>query len=379
MKRAASIGFLCLCAVLSLGWEHRVDDGADRVDFGKIYLVGSRLLVGEISRGIRVIEIRDPAGMRSVGYIPLEENMDFAVKGDVLYADNGTDLLVYDVGDFAHPVCIDTIPRVFAAREKPRPVVQYPSEQHVGGLGGCTWGSGCGDAAVTPEYDTRTTSGGGGTGQAGSMARFAVVEDFLYCIDESNLIVFDIRVPDKPRLIGRTAVGFGIETLFPYRYYLFIGSRTGMFIYDARDVAVPVKVSEFRHARACDPVVVENDRAYVTLRNGTLCGESENELHIVDISNVSDPVLLSSYGMESPAGLAVSDGIAYVCDGPHLRILDVRNEQAVREISSIPLGNTFDVIYSEGLLIVASPNGLYVYDVRDPSKPVRIGFLSNIS
>ena len=190
--------------------------------------------------------------------------------------------------------------------------------------------------------------------------------------------MFDIRVPKAPKLVAKTAVGFGIETLFPYQYYLFIGSSTGMFIYDARDIKVPVKVSEFRHARACDPVVVEGSKAYVTLHNGTRCGDSENELHVVDITDLSNPALLVSRKMDNPMGLAVSSGIAYICDGANVRILDVRDEQNIRELSTIALGNSYDLIYSDGLLVIVAPNGLYVYNVSDPSKPVKISEIPNI-
>ena len=210
------------------------------------------------------------------------------------------------------------------------------------------------------------------------MARFAVVENYLYCIDASNIVVFDIREPRTPKLLGKTAIGFGIETLFPYEHYLFIGSQTGMFIYDARDVRLPVKVSEFRHARACDPVVVEGDRAYVTLRNGTRCGDSENELHIVDISKITDPLLLSSYTMDGPQGLSVGGGTAIVCDLNDVSILDVKNEQAVREIASIPVPNAYDVIWSGNLLIIVAPNGLFLFDVKDIASPVRIAEVSNL-
>jgi hypothetical protein len=151
-----------------------------------------------------------------------------------------------------------------------------------------------------------------------------------------------------------------------------------MFIYDARDIRVPIKVAEFRHARACDPVVVEGTRAYVTLRNGTACGPAENELHIVDISAIANPVLLSTFTMDGPMGLAVSDGIAYICDNENVRILDVRDANKITELSRIFLGNSYDLIYNEGLLIIVAPNGLYVYNVSNPAKPVKISEIPNI-
>ncbi len=371
--------FSIVFAFLSVGWKFN-SPVSDRVDYGKIYLTQSHLFVGEVYKGIRILDITTPGNIRGVGYIPLEGNLDVAVVGNLLYADNYTDLLIFDISDPANPALIDSVLNVFEGRTRPQPVVNLPYGDSYGGAEGCSGQGGCMGEDITASAN-RDLAGGGGasSGKSGSMSRFAIVDEFLYCIDLSNLIVFDIRQPEKPRLLGKTGVGFGIETLFPYRYYLFIGSQTGMFIYDARDVRVPVKVSEFRHARACDPVVVEGDRAYVTLRNGTICGDSENELHILDITDVTNPVLLKSHTMESPAGIAVVDGLAYICDGPNLRILDVKDEEAIREISSVALGNSYDLIYNEGMLVVVSPNGLYIYDVRVPAKPVRIGYLSAIT
>ena len=379
--------FVVVFASLAVGWKMPTAQQSARVDFGKIYLTNTHLFVGEMYSGIRIYDISSMTSARSVGFIPLDGNEDVAVNGTIMYADNWTDLLIFDLSDPAHPVLIDSVPNVFAGRTRPAPMYTYPGEDTYGGAQGCSLSNGCGTGSSTsPMYnrDGSLSSGskggsGGGSGQAGSMARFAIVDSWLYCIDQSNLIVFDIREAARPKLVGNTAVGFGIETLFPYKYYLFIGSQTGMFIYDARDIKVPVKVSEFRHARACDPVVVEGNRAYVTLHNGTRCGDSENELHVVDITDLANPALLISRKMDNPMGLAVVDGIAYVCDGANVRILDVRDEKNIKELSVIAIGSSYDVIYSDGLLVVTAPNGIYIFNVTNPSDPVKISEILNIS
>ena len=382
MKTRRLLLFVLVFAFLAVGWRAEPQTQSDRVDFGKIYLTKSHLFIGELYSGVRIYDVSSLTSVRSVGFIPIEGNLDVAVTGNILYADDYTDLKVYDLSDAAHPVLIDSVLDVFAGRSKPAPQYSYPGDNSYGGTQGCSVSKGCQsstDPVYRAELDGGKSGGGaGGSGQAGSMARFAIVDNWLYCIDMSNLIVFDIRDPKKPKLEAKVAVGFGIETLFPYQYYLFIGSSTGMFIYDARDIRVPIKVAEFRHARACDPVVIEGTRAYVTLRNGTRCGDSENELHVVDITTISKPVLLSSFVMDGPMGLAVSDGIAYICDNENVRILDVRYDTDIRELSRIFLGNSYDLIYNEGILIIVAPNGLYVYNVTDPAKPVKISEIPNI-
>jgi len=93
-------------------------------------------------------------------------------------------------------------------------------------------------------------------GQAGSMSRFAIVNDMLYAIANNQLQLINIEAPALPVLWNRVPVEFGIETLFPIDDYLFIGSQTGVFIYDNSNPLYPQYLSEFTHARSCDPAVM---------------------------------------------------------------------------------------------------------------------------
>ena len=103
------------------------------------------------------------------------------------------------------------------------------------------------------------------------MARFALQNDFLYAVDEWEINVFDITNGSDPSLENRVNIGWGVETIFPYKEHLFIGSESGMFIFDNSNPRLPVYQSSFMHMTACDPVVVNDDYAFVTLRSGNQC------------------------------------------------------------------------------------------------------------
>lgn len=105
-----------------------------------------------------------------------------------------------------------------------------------------------------------------GTGQGGSLARFKIVEDFLYAVDSHTINVFDISNLEAPVAGEDVFAGFDIETIFNREDHLFLGSMRGMYIFDISNPAVPAFVSEFQHGTACDPVVVDGDYAFVTLR-----------------------------------------------------------------------------------------------------------------
>ena len=64
-------------------------------------------------------------------------------------------------------------------------------------------------------------------------------------------------------------------------------------------------MSDFTHWEGCDPVVVDGDYAYLTLRGGNLCGQDESVLEVIDISNKTTPTLAARYELENPYGLGI--------------------------------------------------------------------------
>jgi hypothetical protein len=154
-------------------------------------------------------------------------------------------------------------------------------------------------ADAAPTGVNRTSA----TGFGGSMARFTIVEPFLYALHESYIQLVRINDPVNPSLWSTVDVGWGIETIFPYGNYLFIGSTTGMFLYDNTNPENPTQLSAFAHVTSCDPVVAQGDYAYVTLRAGSFCGGGVNRLDILDITELTNPLLVESYAMQGPFGL----------------------------------------------------------------------------
>ncbi|MCU0390301.1 MAG: hypothetical protein MUE81_04225 [Thermoflexibacter sp.] len=203
---------------------------------------------------------------------------------------------------------------------------------------------------------------GGSTGKGGSLARFAIVGDYLYTVDNTSLRVFDIKNKVEPQFIGSQNLGFGIETIFPYSRKLFLGANDGMYIVDIDKPNEPKVLSIYRHIMSCDPVVVQGNYAYVTLRSGTPCQRGANQLDVVDISNLSAPKLMANYPMSNPIGLGVDGSQLFVCDAG-LKVFDIDQEKPFQltEKQRINISNAFDVIPWYGRLLVISSDGLYQY------------------
>ena len=211
------------------------------------------------------------------------------------------------------------------------------------------------------------------------MARFTIAQDHLYTIDQSTMRVYDLARPSDPIPGNIFDIGWGIETIFPYKNKLFIGSQTGMFIFDAANPAQPTQLSAFAHMQSCDPVVVDDQYAYVTLRNGPTCRNTTlNQLDVIDITDLSSPKLVKSYPMQNPHGLGKDGNTLFICDGAAgLKVYDATDVQA---IDQHPLGtqsiHSFDVIPFRNVAIVVGNDGIYQYDYSDPKN---LKLLSKIS
>lgn len=210
-----------------------------------------------------------------------------------------------------------------------------------------------------------------GAGIGGSTARFTVSGNTLYLVSSSTLRTYDITQSSDPKPGGQTKLGIGVETIFPYRNHLFIGTQTGMFIYEIGAGGQPRLVSQYTHVQSCDPVVVRGDYAYVTLRSGTACRNpvASNVLDVLDIRDLNTPKVLRSYPMTSPYGLGIDGSLLFVTEGDNgLRMMDATKPTDLREIQHLTNVRAYDVIPTEKLLIVTGKDGIYQYSYADPTQ-----------
>jgi len=98
--------------------------------------------------------------------------------------------------------------------------------------------------------------------------RFGLTGNSLVAVDSHSYYNVNISDAANPKLESQVQINSGVETMFLYTKYMFLGTTTGMLVYDLSDLNKPVYISSFWHATGCDPVVVQNNRAYVTIRGG---------------------------------------------------------------------------------------------------------------
>jgi hypothetical protein len=358
----------------------------DLVKPGKIYAYDNYLIINEVKKGLHIIDNSNPSSPVKLSFLKIPGVIDMAVRDNVLYADSYTDLVALDI---SNPKSIKEVGRVknmfnyglvdgisWYYDPYSKIVTDYEFKtitQTVAtncGQNGGVWPvyrGGIAEDASFNNSSSGTKSPNGTSGTGGSMARFTLYDDYLYAATQSDLLVFNIKNSQKPDSVNKINLGWGIETIFPYKDKLFIGSNTGMYIYDNTTPANPIRLSIFQHARACDPVVVENDKAYVTLRQGW-CGAAPNQLDVVDVRNLGSPFLIKSYQMENPHGLSVLNSKLTVCEGKYgLKSFDAKESTDLKLQQHIKNIHAFDVIQlNEKLLLMIGEDGLYQYDNSDP-------------
>ncbi|MGH1336468.1 MAG: LVIVD repeat-containing protein [Aureispira sp.] len=364
-----------------------VEGPRDLKDPGKIYLYGTTLLINERSEGVHVVDNSNPSAPIRTAFIKIPGNVDIAMRGNTLYADNYIDLLAIDISDIQN---IRVTKRVedafpFYGNDPQQGLLVDYDEVEVTETINCNdMNSMSMDPRMTGNGNMQTAgtpTGGGATGAApgagrqavgvgGSMARFAINGQVLYIVDEMNMHVYDIVNPAMPNYVSQINIGRGIETIFPYRDRLFIGSTQGMFIYDNSDPQNPTYISEFQHATACDPVFVEGNFAYVTLRGGTPCGSFNNQLDVIDISNIQSPRLVSTTPTTHPHGLSVDNDHLYLCDGDDgLKVFDISDKQRLSQKFHEPSTPAYDAITlpNSNVVMVVGKDGFYQYNTSNPS------------
>ncbi|MCL1973582.1 MAG: hypothetical protein FWG54_02035 [Bacteroidetes bacterium] len=356
------------------------------VNPGKICLYGDYLFINEVSKGIHVIDNSNPAAPAMVAFVELLGNIDITVSDGILYADSFIDLVLFDVTNPAQPIecgrVEDVFPNVLPATGNEYPIREIDwkkgvvidwevktirEKEEFRPYYPCPYCSylALADAASWNGSMRYSTAGSGLTSVTGSMSRFAVYDDYLYVVINNVLKVFSLY--NNTAIKGyEQYVSWNVETIFPYDQKLFLGTSNGMMIYGLSDPAKPNQLSSIAHIVGCDPVVVQGDYAYVTIRGGNVCGQNLSLLEVIDISNPVMPLLKASFTMTEPYGLGIDENMLFVCD-QGLAIFDATNPgqvgtKLIKRFSSI---RGFDVIPYNGTLMLIGNDGLYQYDYSD--------------
>jgi len=347
---------------------------------GKLYIKDRYIYLNEVEKGIHIIDNIDPSSPKQVAFLNIPGNMDIAVKENILYADTYTDLLAIDISNPKKATVTNAVQNFFTRgfynTDPGKTIVALLTKDTTVTVN--TYYPNCSDCmyaqtanSSAPGYSTPKSNG-----TAGSMASMVLMNDYLYALREPHSMgIVNIASASAPRLDTTFNAGVDLQTVFPFEDKLFLGSMSGMYMYDMTNPVAPVKLGEFSHGRACDPVVTDGNYAYVTLHEGTSCGGSANELDIIDIKNLMDPVLVKAYDLTRPTGLCKDGNLLFVCDGNSgVRLFDATAPGNLKQLSQIEVNDSYDIIAGNYHAMVVARDGLYQYDYSDVKNIRKLSF-----
>jgi hypothetical protein len=359
---------------------------------GKFFLYGRYLLINEVDKGIHIIDNINPSSPKSVGFIDIPGNVDMAVKNDILYADFYRDLVTIDFRDPLNATVKHVVKNAFPPRafinnngfviDTTKVVVGWNKKDTTVSIDENIQTMGCPNCmgGIVQFAADRNAAGRAPAAIAGSMARFSIVNNYLYAVDQMQLNAFSLAKSEEPVLANKVFVGWGIETIFPFKDKLFIGSNFGMFIYDISNGAAPQRLSQFSHAEVCDPVIADDNYAFVTLRSATNCRNrttNMNQLDVLDITNLTAPFLVKTYPLGSPQGLSKDGNLLFIGEGNDgLKVFDASNVMDLKLIKHFKGFDGFDVIAHNKVAMVVGKSSLRQFDY---SNPADIKYLSAIN
>ena len=210
---------------------------------GKLFIKGNYIFLNEIDKGVHIIDNSNPANPKNVAFINIPGNVDIAVKDDVLYADIYTRLLAIDIANPLQSVITKVTESVFPQRVYSNGFYADSSKVIVDWIQKDTtvkedcnnpvvWSGGIlfNATAVSKSYSGAAISI---PGISGSLSRFTITGNRLYTIDFGQLKIFNVAVAGNPVMVNSIAASnWNSETIFPFKDKLFIGSQTGISIFN---------------------------------------------------------------------------------------------------------------------------------------------------
>lgn len=351
---------------------------------GKIYIKDNYIFLNDLNKGIHIIDNTNPSHPVQIAFLAIPGNLDIAVKGNILYADMYSDLLALDITNPRNVSIVSKVENFFTGRmwvngfntqSGDKIVADWIERDTVVEINYQRYPPLCDFCKVDILY--ANAAGVNSTGTAGSMASMVLMDDHLYAITEMHSLgIVDISNPAAPKVDTSFFAGFDLQTVFPFKGKLFLGSSIGMFMYDVTDPQHPLAAGKFEHGRACDPVIADDKYAYVTLHSGDGCGGDANELHVIDINDLANSKLVKTYQLTKPTGLSKDGNLLFVCDETAVKIYNATNPSALSLIKTINSNQPYDVITFNKKMMIVCNDGLYQYDYSDINNVRRLSFIA---
>jgi hypothetical protein len=221
---------------------------------------------------------------------------------------------------------------------------------------------------------------------AGTIRSVAISGSYAYALQvvpgnpsHTDLIVISLANPSSPSITGRvnvTASTQGDIKVVGSLVYVAAGNA-GLKIVDVSSPSSPRILGSLATAGNAYGLAVANGYAYVA---------ASSAAQIINVSNSSNPSLVSSFSTSSANRIAVSSNRMYIVDGLLLKTVNTTNLAAPALLSSTPSYAAQGIAFANNSVLLSSANsydslnkgGLYVVDVTTPTAPSKLANLYDI-
>ena len=289
-------------------------------EFSDVEVVGTRAYLAASSSGLTIVDVGDPSSPRGLGALDTPGvARRVEVRGRTAYVADLSGLRIVDVSDPAAP----------------REIGHLPGD----------WVQAVRVAGVT-----------------------------AWVVDGERLRVVDVSTGSAPHEVASLLLPghASVEDIEIAGTLAFLsGGRAGLLVVDVAQPAAPRLLGSLLVGSLAVDVELAGGRAYVS--------DFGVGFSVVDVSQPGFPSGVGALATGSPSddteAVVVSNGIALVGQNAFVRVVDVSDPSAPRELARIDgLGSDpLPAGLTSGLAYVRAESGLQIFDVSDPVQPLALG------
>lgn len=212
----------------------------------------------------------------------------------------------------------------------------------------------------------------GGYTSSSGLSRIVMSGDYIYGIYEPlnyGLYIFNVSDPANPTFTTAYNVGDVTEDLTIVGDYVYVAER-GFEVIDVSIPESPTFVGEYENGvvRSID---VQGDYAYLSVW--------ASEMHVVNIADPGNPVLVGECPVEWPWGIFVQDDLAFIAryyDDLGLAIIDISNPHEPLFIGGCEAPVAYQRwVHVQGQYAYMTVNdGIQIIDISDPYNPEPVAY-----
>ena len=328
----------------------------------KLFKDDHYLYIANRKAGLRIIDVSDPFNPVEIGSNDTENTSDIFVSYPYAYLVAGGDLRIVDISDPTNPVVVGI--GILINEFSPWGVYVIDNYAYIALSGGL-------QIFDVSDPSTPVELGLSRTEQAGAWCSVYVHNDHAYHIcAHSGLHIIDVSNPSNPFEVNSLYASNWIWDVDGTGNYVYVHIfDAGLRVLDISEPSNPVEVGGYVYETNHDygDIDISGNYAYVT--------HTYKGVRIFDISDPTIPEKMSFFETSGTLyDVQVSDSYAYVANGD-LHVLDISNPTNPVKVGSLFTPDDATSVFVHGNLVYLSGvNGLYIIDITNPSSPKKIGF-----